>query len=124
MRRIRGIVAVVSAALVAPLAVVGSARANPKPGRVAYVYASDTIARDSFNSLLSGQGIGVDLVTVAAAPAFDFSKDVSIIIADDTGVGSTWGSSAALSNIVGSGRKFIAVGEGGSAFLGQVARNN
>src|SRR5215212_9743596 len=55
--------------------------------RVAYVYNTDTVSRDSFKTLLELRGFVVDLVPLAGvggAGEFDFSVDEAIIIGDDT----------------------------------------
>jgi uncharacterized repeat protein (TIGR01451 family) len=96
-------------------------RGNPCAGRVAYVYNTDTASRDSFQALLAARGLGVDLVTVAAAETFDFSSDLAIIIGNDTGDLNVWGTPTAVTHINGAGKPIIGVGEGGYAFFGQLS---
>ena len=97
-------------------------RGNPCAARVAYVYNTDTTSRDSFEALLTSRGLGVDLVTLAAAETFDFSNDQAIIIGNDTG--NQWMSGAlpaAVSHVNAAGKPIIGVGEGGYAFFGRLA---
>ena len=72
-------------------------------------------------SLLTSRGVGVDLVTMAAAETFDFSNDVAIIIGNDTGNLNIWGTPAAVGHVSGAGKPIIGVGEGGYAFFGQLS---
>ncbi len=95
-------------------------RGNPCAARVAYVYNTDTASRDSFEALLTSRGVGVDLVTLAAAEAFDFTNDQAIIIGNDTGDLDVWGTPAAVNHINAAGKPIIGVGEGGYAFFGRL----
>lgn len=88
--------------------------------RVAYVYEDDIASRDSFVELLTTFGYQAETLTVGEAEGFDFSTVESVIVADDSGEGSTWGTNTALLNISSSGRPVIGVGEGGYAFFGQL----
>jgi uncharacterized repeat protein (TIGR01451 family) len=94
---------------------------NPCAGRVAYIYDTDTASRDSFQALLSARGLGVDLVTIAAAETFDFSNDLAIIVGNDTGSGDAWGSPLTVSNVNAAGKPIVGVGEGGYAFFGRLS---
>ncbi|HEU5101743.1 MAG TPA: DUF11 domain-containing protein, partial [Roseiflexaceae bacterium] len=99
-------------------------RGNPCAARVAYIYDADTASRDSFEALLSARGLGVDLVTVAAAQTFDFSNDLAIIVGNDTGDLNVWGSPTApgaVNHINAAGKPIVGVGEGGYAFFGQLS---
>ncbi len=88
--------------------------------RVAYVYDTDLASRDSFVEMLAPYGFAVQTLTVSEAESFDFATVEAIIIGDDTGALSEWGSSAALLNLSTSARAIIGVGEGGYAFFGQL----
>ncbi len=90
-------------------------------GRVAYIYNKDTASRDSFKFLLNGAGLAVDLVTLGGAETFDFSNDLSIIVGDDTGSLSAWGTPAAVTHVSGAGKPVVGVGEGGYAYFGQLS---
>jgi len=97
---------------------------NPCAARVAYVYNTDTASRDSFQSLLTSRGVGVDLVTVVAAETFDFSNDLAIIIGDDTaaaGAAGAWGTAPALAHINAAGKPIVGVGQGGYTFFDQLS---
>ncbi len=88
--------------------------------KAAYIYNTDTAGRDSFNALLSSNSITVDLVSLSAAETFDFSQEQVIIIGDDTGSLSTWGTTTAINNILNAGKPVLGVGEGGYAYLGKL----
>jgi hypothetical protein len=96
------------------------ARAGPN-NRVAYVYNTDTGARDSFNTLLISRGLQVDLVPLASAATFNFSADDAIIIGDDTGNLDTWGTPEAVNNINRANKLIVGVGEGGYAYFGKLS---
>src|SRR5207244_2402158 len=87
---------------------------------VAYVYATDTAARDAFSTLLSGRGYTVTGVTVTNAATFDFSTYTGIVVGHDTGSLSSWGTQAAIDQIHNSGVPIVGVGEGGYAYLGKL----
>ena len=75
---------VIFSVLLTGIAPIGSGQAaNP---RVAYVYLSDTTARDLFNTMLTSKGITVDPYTVTEAATADFSPDQTIILSDDSGM--------------------------------------
>ncbi|MEO7911400.1 MAG: hypothetical protein ABIV47_17275, partial [Roseiflexaceae bacterium] len=89
--------------------------------RVAYIYSTDTISRDSFKTMLELRGITVDLVALSSlANGFDFSADQAIIIGDDTGDSATWGASSEFAAVSRSGKPVVGVGEGGYAFFGKL----
>jgi hypothetical protein len=88
-------------------------------GPVAYIFYTDTVARDDFATFLSARGFQVDLVALTGTATFNFSTDHSIIIGNDTGSHNAWGTPAAVNNVVGSGKQVLGVGEGGYAFFGQ-----
>jgi hypothetical protein len=90
-------------------------------GPVAYVYYTDTVSRDSFDSFLAARGFQIDLVPLSSTETFNFSGDRSIIIGSDTGSFNSWGTPAAVNNINGSGKRVLGVGEGGYAFFGQLS---
>jgi uncharacterized repeat protein (TIGR01451 family) len=87
--------------------------------RVAYVYNTDTASRDSFKTLLELRGFVVDLVALADVATTDFSVDQAIIIGDDTGNLSTWGTPTDVAVISRSSKPVVGVGEGGYAFFGK-----
>lgn len=89
--------------------------------RVAYIYNTDTASRDSFNTMLTSYGLTVDLVSLAGAETASFTADQVIIIGDDTGSLSTWGTLAAVTNISNAGKPIVGVGKGGYAFFGKLS---
>jgi len=86
---------------------------------VAYVYLNDDASRAAFVSFLSGRGFQVDAVTVSEAATHAFSAYAAIVIGNDTGSLSTWGTPQAVSNISAAGKPIVGVGEGGYAFFGR-----
>src|SRR5450759_2792675 len=66
--------------------------------RIAYIYDTDTVARDSYNTFLTGPGFGYafDAVKLSAVPTYDFSIDFAIIIGHDTDAGGAWGNPCLL----------------------------
>lgn len=84
---------------------------------VAYVYTTDTVARDGFKAMLQLRGFTVSTV-LQSNTAFDFSTVDSIILGDDT----SWAAGAAsppnFNNISSFGRYIVGVGNGGAAFFG------
>ena len=100
------------------IAPVGSGQAaNP---RVAYVYLSDTIARDRFNTMLTGKGITVDLYTVDQAATANFSPDQTIILSDDSGITGGFPPDP-FNNIQNSTKPVLGIGLGGLVFFGQAS---
>jgi len=87
---------------------------------VAYVYATDTAARDALSSMLSSRNYTVTGVTVANAATFDFSTYMAIVIGHDTGNLSSWGTQASIDQIRNSGVPIVGVGEGGYAYFGKL----
>jgi hypothetical protein len=98
----------------------GNERSGAPSGPVAYIYYTDTVSRDSFDTFLSARGFQVALVSLSAAETFSFSSYSTIVIGSDTGSFNSWGTPAAVSNINGSGKRVFGVGEGGYAFFGQL----
>lgn len=60
-------------------------------GHVAYVYANDTAAANSYKSLLNANGISVDLVSVNNIESTDWGPYEAILIGSDTGFLTSWG---------------------------------
>jgi hypothetical protein len=88
--------------------------------RVAYIYNTNTAARDDFKSLLLARGYTVDTFTISETITANLSLDQVIIIGDDTGFGATWGFTDAVSAVSAAGKPIIGVGEGGYAFFGKM----
>ena len=92
--------------------------APPAP-RLAYVYATDTTARDAWVSFLTAEGFVVDAMTIAVSATADLSGYRAVLISDDSGSLSTWGTPAAVANIAGSGKRTVGLGQGGYAYFGR-----
>jgi uncharacterized repeat protein (TIGR01451 family) len=107
------------------LATLGGASCNPGAD-IAYVYRGDSASANSFQSLLTGAGYTVALVPLGDVLGTDFSTFEMVIIADDTGNLSEWGTapteitgSAQADHIAEGGRPILGLGEGGYAFFGR-----
>jgi hypothetical protein len=90
---------------------------------IAYVYAADTAARDTFAAYFGEVKRGFRACTLPEAETALFSNCRAILVAHDsfipTGDTNSWaGSAAALERIAGSGRLVIGLGLGGRACLG------
>ncbi len=94
---------------------------QPQAGqyRIAYIYDTDTAARDSYRAFLTGPGFGFtfDEVKLSAVPTYDFSVDFAIIIGADTGASGVWGNPAAVAHVNAANRQVIGVYNGGSSFF-------
>jgi hypothetical protein len=88
---------------------------------VAYVYSTDLSSRDAFVAYLVNRGYVVDLVALGNVATFNFAPDRAIIVGDDTGSLSTWGTQAAVDHVNSSNKPVLGVGEGGYAFFGRLA---
>ena len=92
----------------------------PAP-RLAYVYKTDTAARDAWVAFLGSRGYAVDTFTETAAGTADLSPYRAILIGNDTGDGDPridpWGTPAIVANIAGAGKPIIGLGDGGSKFF-------
>ena len=88
-------------------------------GSIAYVYDTDTAGRDAFVSYFTARGYATDTFTVAGTASANFGPYVAIVIGNDTGSLSSWGTPTAVSNIAGANKPIIGVGEGGYAFFGR-----
>ena len=84
--------------------------------KIAYIYATDAAARDSFASLLD---VGYDVTSVAMAnlETHDFSDYELIIVGSDTGASSEWGTDAQLAHLAAASKPVIAIGNGGSSYF-------
>ena len=87
--------------------------------RIAYIYDTDTAARDSYCAFLTGPGYGYafDAVKLSAVPTYDFSVDFAIIIGSDTGTAGAWGNPAAVAHVNAANRQVVGVFNGGSSFF-------
>ncbi len=91
-------------------------------GQIAYVYRGDTPAANSFSNLLTSQGYSVTLVPLNDVLTTDFATFDLILIADDTGLLSNWGTDPGqVMHIAGSRKPIIGLGEGGYAFFGKLS---
>ncbi len=94
--------------------------AAPSAGRVAYIYNTDTASRDSFNTMLTGRGIQVDLVPISQVLQVNFSVDQTIIIGNDTGSGGTWANVDIAGRVRAAGKPIVGIGNGGSSFFSMI----
>ncbi len=93
---------------------------------VAFIYSTDPTSAESYKSLLTAQGMTVDLVPSSDAATWDYSGYGLIIIGSDTGSGSQWEPEAAVSAITGTsliGKPILGLGEGGYSFFGKLGLN-
>jgi PKD repeat protein len=84
---------------------------------VAFIYSTDLTSAESYESLLTAQGMTVDLVPSSDAATWDYSGYGLIIIGSETGSGYLWEPEAAVSVIDGTGKPILALGRGGSSFF-------
>lgn len=87
--------------------------------RIAYIYDTDTTARDSFSAFLTGPGFGYafDPVPLGSVLTYDFSVDFAIIIGHDTGTTGAWGTPAQVAHVNAANRQIVGVYDGGSSFF-------
>jgi len=84
---------------------------------VAFIYSTDLTSAESYESLLTAQGMTVDLVPSSDAATWDYSGYGIIIIGSETGSSYSWEPEAAVSVIDGTGKPILALGRGGSCFF-------
>jgi len=93
-------------------------------GEIAYVFRGNTLDATSYYNLLTSHGYTVTLVPLSSVATTDFSTFNLILIADDSGDLSQWGSSgmtaAQVAKITAPNIPIIGLGEGGYAFFGQL----
>ena len=87
---------------------------------VAYIYGPDTVARDSFGTMLWFAGFDVTTVAIADVETHDFATNDLIVIGRDTGTGYSWGTPLAVANVVASNLPVIGLATGGTAFFHQL----
>jgi hypothetical protein len=89
---------------------------------VAYVYHSDQATANAFKSLIEARltNISVKLIPINSVSGTDFSTFSGIIVGPDTGDGSSWGTTAAVSQIKNSNKPVLGLGDGGYALFGKL----
>jgi len=87
---------------------------------LAYIYDTDTVARDAFGTFLWGAGFNVTTVAMSAVETHDFSAHDLIVIGRDTGSGYIWGTPAAVSNVVAADLPVVGQFAGGASFFHQL----
>ncbi|NJN68364.1 MAG: hypothetical protein HC884_17455, partial [Chloroflexaceae bacterium] len=93
-----------------------------RDGRIAYVYRGDTADASSFYNLLTANGYAVHLIPLGNVLSTNFSDYDLIIVADDTGFLSNWGSAAnQVAQMTDPNIPILGLGEGGYAFFGQLS---
>jgi uncharacterized repeat protein (TIGR01451 family) len=99
--------------------------ANCPTSDIAYVYRGNTEDSTSFYNLLTANGYGVDLISLASVLTTDFSAYKMIIIADDSGSLNQWGTptftDAQVAQIKLANKPILGLGEGGYAFFGRLS---
>ncbi len=91
----------------------------PTAYSAAFIYSTDPDSALEYKSLLENHGIAVDLVHNSTAETWDYSGYGLVIIGSDTGRGSTWKPSSAVSAIYWADKPILGLGEGGYAFFGK-----
>jgi serine/threonine protein kinase len=91
------------------------------PTLLAYIFVTDTVKAQNFQSLLQGNNFRVDLIPQDAIFLTDFSRYRAILIGPDTGSNETWGDGQGnqANKIISSGLPVAGIGEGGYAFFGR-----
>jgi len=84
---------------------------------VAFIYSTDLTSAESYASLLTANGMTVDLVPSSDAATWDYSGYGLIIIGAETGNSYLWEPEAAVSAIDGTGKSILGLGYGGSSFF-------
>lgn len=84
------------------------------------VYGTDATDMNAYYALLKARGITPTTMKLADLSRADLTKFQVIILGNDTGNGSTWGTDTAVSKIVASGKPVLGLGEGGYAFFGKL----
>ncbi len=93
-----------------------------RDGRIAYVYRGNTADANSFYNLLSTNGYAVDLIPLGDVLSTNFANYDLVIIANDSGSLSNWGSVAnQVSQITDPNIPILGLGEGGYAFFGELS---
>lgn len=129
MKRIGRLAALVGAiSVIASFAIAVPAHAAGE--RVTYIYETDTVARDSFKTLLELNGYTFASVALADVATYDFSTTNLIMVADDTATYSfdnatltgtwDWGSSEQVAAVNNSAKPVLGIGEGGGAYFDEI----
>ncbi|MEI6915140.1 MAG: hypothetical protein WCL39_08430, partial [Armatimonadota bacterium] len=90
---------------------------------VVLLHGADVATAQSFKTLLDGEGLSTDLVSMSSAGSTNFSKYSLIVVGYDTHTGADWGTPAIISNIVNSSRPVIGIETGGAIFFGKQSLN-
>ena len=86
--------------------------------RVAFIYRSDPEAAESFQSLLMRYGCPTTLIGLDQTPDATLEDYDLIIVGDDTEDAAAWNDPQVVSELEGSGRPIVGMGEGGYDFFG------
>jgi len=91
------------------------------PTLLAYIFVTDTVKAQNFQSLLQANNFKVDVIPQDAIFLTDFSPYRAILIGPDTGRDNTWGDGQGnqANKILSSGHPVLGIGEGGYAFFGR-----
>lgn len=91
-------------------------------GNIMYLYSNDEASADSFEALLEDNGATVTTMNISDLGDGSISSYDLIIVGNDTGSGSFWGSPY-VAKVNNTGIPIIGLGRGGYAFFGKIALN-
>jgi hypothetical protein len=87
---------------------------------IAYLYDTDTAARDAFGIMLWYAGFDVATVAMADVATHSFVPYSLIVVGLDTGVADSWGTPQAVANVVAARVPVVGLEMGGAAFFHQL----
>jgi hypothetical protein len=87
---------------------------------VVYIFSSDAEAAGGFESLLEGYGCSVRVVVLKDVTAGALADCDVIVVGNDTGYLSGWGTVQSVAAVKDSGKPVIGLGEGGYALFGKL----
>ncbi len=98
-------------------------QSNQTTMQLGYIYHEDSTDAVSFKQLLSGNGYSVKLIDIDYIPQIDYHPFSMILIGPNTGFMRWNGDSSTIDILKNTGKKFLGIGEGGYAFLGNLSLN-
>ncbi|MBN1641790.1 MAG: S8 family serine peptidase [Anaerolineae bacterium] len=88
------------------------------PPRVAYILDTDSATAGQYASLLRGNGLAVEMVSLVDVASTDLSGYDLLVVGPDTGKDATWGEVAAVEHVSDSLKPVLGLGSGGYALFG------
>jgi len=88
--------------------------------RVVYIFSTNAEAGGGFESLMEGYGCSVSLVALKDVTASALADCDVIVVGNDTGYLSGWGTAQSVTAVKDSGKPVIGLGEGGYALFGKL----